>query len=126
MPAARKPAEGAELDVFVAIAHPVRRRILELLAGEEHSVTTLVTPFSSEFTRSAISQHLKILLDSGLVEVRAQGREHRYRLKPENLNEIYRWIKQYEQFWTDRLSALEMFLNSTPSTGDDDAARDLH
>jgi DNA-binding transcriptional ArsR family regulator len=112
MPTARKPAEGAELDVFMAIAHPVRRHILEMLANNEQSVSTLFAPFSSEYSRSAISQHLRILVDSGLVEVQAHGREHYYHLRPENLNEIYRWIKQYEHFWANKLDALGTFLDT--------------
>lgn len=112
MPSARKTSQSADADVFTAIAHPVRRRILELLADQEQNVLSLAQPFAAEISRSAISQHLKVLQDSGLVEVRKQGREHLYRLEVENLNEVYRWIKQYERLWTQKLDALGEFLEN--------------
>lgn len=116
MPSARKTSQQADADVFTAIAHPVRRRILEILAHQEQSVTSLSQPFVAEISRSAISQHLKILQDSGLVEVRKQGREHLYRLEVENLNEVYRWIKQYERFWAQKLDALGEYLDDADSS----------
>ncbi len=96
--------------MFTAIAHPVRRKILERLATGDLSVSRIAEPFA-EMTRSAISQHLSILLESGLVEMQRQGREHFYRLRPDNLNEVYRWIQQYERFWTSKLDALEAYLD---------------
>ncbi|MBL8131787.1 MAG: winged helix-turn-helix transcriptional regulator [Anaerolineae bacterium] len=117
MPSARKTSQQADADVFTAIAHPVRRRILELLADQEQNVMSLSQPFAAEISRSAISQHLKILQDSGLVEVRKQGREHLYRLEVENLNEVYRWIQQYERFWTLKLDALGEYLENADKHG---------
>jgi DNA-binding transcriptional ArsR family regulator len=116
MPATPKTTQYTDADVFTAIAHPVRRRILELLADEDRNVMTLSSTLATDITRSAISQHLKILHDSGLVDVRKQGREHFYHLRVENLNEVYRWIKQYEGFWTDKLDALGDFLDAQEDT----------
>ncbi|MBL8161040.1 MAG: helix-turn-helix transcriptional regulator [Anaerolineae bacterium] len=109
MPAKTKTTQHANLDVFTAIAHPVRRQILDRLAQGDLTVTELAQPF--DVSRSAISQHLSILLESGLVTMQRQGREHTYRLRPENLNEVQRWISQYERFWAARLDALEAFLD---------------
>jgi DNA-binding transcriptional ArsR family regulator len=109
MPSTHRPSEGLDADVFTAIAHPVRRQILNSLVRRDLTVTDLAEPF--EISRSAISQHLSLLLDSGLVAVEKRGREHFYRLRPENLNEVYRWIKQFEHFWTGRLDALEAYLD---------------
>ena len=108
MPGIRKVTAQNESDVFTAIAHPVRRQILNALVRDGMTVTDIAEPF--DISRSAISQHLSILLDSGLVAVEKRGREHVYRLRPENLNEVYRWIKQFEHFWLGRLDALEAYL----------------
>ena len=109
MPSIHRPGESGETDVFTAIAHPVRRQILNSLVRNTLTVTDLAEPF--KISRSAISQHLSVLLDSGLVAVEKRGREHFYRLRPENLNEVYRWIKQFEHFWLGRLDALEAYLD---------------
>jgi DNA-binding transcriptional ArsR family regulator len=109
MPYIHLPGESGDGDVFTAIAHPVRRQILNSLARNNLTVTDLAAPF--EISRSAISQHLTVLLDSGLVAVEKRGREHYYRLRPENLNEVYKWIKQFEHFWIGRLDALEAYLD---------------
>jgi DNA-binding transcriptional ArsR family regulator len=98
-----------DTDVFTVIAHPVRRQILDTLAHGDKTVTSLAEPF--EMTRSAISQHLSILLGSGLVAVEKRGKEHYYQLRPDNLNEVYRWIRSFEQFWSEKLDALEAYLD---------------
>ena len=109
MPATRKTIGQLETDVFTVIAHPVRRQILAALARADVTVTDLADPFA--ISRSAISHHLSILLDNGLVTVEKQGREHYYQLRAENLNEVYTWIKQFEHFWNARLDALEAYLD---------------
>jgi DNA-binding transcriptional ArsR family regulator len=109
MPTPHKTVGQLDSNVFTVIAHPVRRQILAQLAHGDVTVTDLAEPF--EISRSAISQHLTILLDSGLVAVDKRGREHFYQLRPENLNEVYRWIKQFEHFWIEKLDALEDYLD---------------
>ena len=107
-----KTTQHAGADVFTAIAHPIRRGILDMLVSGEMTVTHIdkaAKPF--DVTRPAISQHLAVLLESGLVSMETRGREHYYRLRPENLNEVYRWIKHYEQFWPEKLDALEAYLD---------------
>jgi DNA-binding transcriptional ArsR family regulator len=110
MPSRRKTSQHVDADVFTAIAHPVRRGILDMLARGELPANSLAEPF--DVTRSAISQHLGILLESGLVLREKRGREQVYRLRPENLNEVYRWIRQYEHLWPEKLDALEAFLDT--------------
>jgi DNA-binding transcriptional ArsR family regulator len=113
MPAARRTVGQMDTDVFTVIAHPVRRQILSVLGGGDVTVTGLTDGVAKPFeiSRSAISQHLSILLDSGLVSVEKRGREHYYQLRPENLNEVFRWIRQFEHFWSEKLDALEAYLD---------------
>lgn len=106
----RKTVQAINTDVFVAIAHPIRREILQRLADEEQSVTKIAEPY--EISRSAISQHLSILLGSGLVEQEKRGRENYYQLRPENLNIVREWVSYFEQLWPEKLDALETFLDA--------------
>jgi DNA-binding transcriptional ArsR family regulator len=122
MPSTRKTTQHADADVFAAIAHPVRRKILDLLSTGDRTVNALAQPFAEEpfcISRPAISQHLSILLESGLVTKQKRGREQVYHLRPDNLNEVFRWIKQYEQFWTEKLDALGSFLDSVAENDDE-------
>jgi len=105
----RKTTGQVDTDIFAAIAHPVRRQILDTLMQGDMTVTALSAPY--DISRSAISQHLSILMESGLVAMEKRGREHYYQLRPENLNEIARWIGQYEHFWQQKLDALGDYLN---------------
>jgi DNA-binding transcriptional ArsR family regulator len=95
-------------DVFQAIADPTRREIIGLLANNPMNVNTVAERFST--SRVAISKHLKILTECGLVEVRQQGRERYCDIKPEKLREVADWVEQYRVFWNEKLDALETFL----------------
>lgn len=99
-----KTTQHAGEDVFTAIAHPVRRRLLDLLAEGEQPVNRLATRF--EMSRPAVSQHLRVLLDAGLVGERRDGRERRYRLHPAALLQVRDWLASYDRFWQERLAAL--------------------
>ena len=92
-------------DVFTAISHPARRQMLDLLAVDDRSVNTIAGHF--KMSRPAVSQHLRILLDSGLVTEERHGRERRYHFVPEGLSSVREWIAQYERFWDDRLGRLQ-------------------
>ena len=100
--------QHSDVDVYTAIAHPVRRQLLDMLRDKEQSVKQLSEPF--DMSRPAISQHLRILLDVGLVSEQRKGRERRYQLHAEGLKEVQRWIETYQRFWGDRLQALGNFL----------------
>jgi DNA-binding transcriptional ArsR family regulator len=95
-------------DVFGAISHPARRRMLDLLREADRSVNTMAGHF--EMSRPAVSQHLRILLDVGLVAEQRHGRERRYRLVSEQLGTVRDWLAHYERFWDDRLNLLQKHL----------------
>jgi DNA-binding transcriptional ArsR family regulator len=97
-----------EPEVFDAISHPARRRMLDLLAEGERPVNALAGHF--EMSRPAVSQHLRVLLEAGLVTEQRHGRERRYRLAPKQLSPVRDWIAHYERFWDDRLQRLEAHL----------------
>jgi DNA-binding transcriptional ArsR family regulator len=91
-------------DVFGAISHPARRQMLDLLAGGDRSVNAIAGQF--KMSRPAVSQHLRVLLDAGLVAEERRGRERRYQLVPAGLGPVREWIAHYERFWDDRLGRL--------------------
>lgn len=101
----------ARRDVFQAIADPTRREIINLIAHQSLNLNTIAENF--HISRPAISQHIKILIECGLVEVRQQGRERYCEAKLQQLNEVSQWVEQYRVFWTTKLDALEKFLDST-------------
>jgi DNA-binding transcriptional ArsR family regulator len=103
--------EPIEAGPYAAIAHPVRRRILDLLVEDDMPVHALARQF--EMSRPAVSQHLKVLLDSGLVSEQRHGRERRYRLAPDGLRTVRDWIAHYERFWDDRFERLRHHLDAT-------------
>jgi DNA-binding transcriptional ArsR family regulator len=111
MPRIAKTVQHASADVFTAIAHPVRRQLLDLLLAGERPVNQLAERFNT--TRPAISQHLRILLDAGLVAEQRSGRERRYRLQANRLREVEAWLGQYEQFWSQKLDALGAYFART-------------
>lgn len=100
------------LDVYHAIADPSRRKLLELLSAQERSVQELMPYF--DVTLGAISQHLKILLESQLVMRRKEGRFRYYRARPAQLKDVHEWTKQYQQFWESSLDRLGDYLDDQP------------
>jgi DNA-binding transcriptional ArsR family regulator len=92
-------------DVFAVLADPTRRRILELLVEQERSVNQLVVAFS--VSQPAISRHLRVLREAGLVRVRGLGQRRIYQLQPEPLAELDVWLEQYRAFWDQRLIELQ-------------------
>ncbi len=98
-----------EPDVFGAISHPARRRMLDLLAETDRSVSAIAGHF--QMSRPAVSQHLRVLLDAGLVTEERHGRERRYHFVPEQLGPVRDWIAQYERFWDEHLQRLQKHLS---------------
>lgn len=99
-------------DVFHAIADPTRRRILELLKESEMSVTAIVSRFS--VTQPAISQHLKVLRDAGLVAMRKVSRQRLYSLHAEPLADVDDWVGYFEDYWTEKMGELGRYLDANP------------
>jgi len=97
-------------DVFQAIADPTRRKVLNMLADQEMPVTAISGHFP--MSRTAVSKHLRILVDAGLLIERKVGRETRYRLQPEPLMELKRWLAYYERYWENKLSVLKHMVES--------------
>jgi DNA-binding transcriptional ArsR family regulator len=97
-----------EQDVFGAISHPARRRILDLLTEADRSLNAIAGHF--QMSRPAVSQHLRVLLDAGLVTERRHGGEHRDRRVPARLGPVRDWIAHYERFWDDHLQRLQKHL----------------
>jgi DNA-binding transcriptional ArsR family regulator len=87
-----------------ALADPTRRTIVELLAEQELSAGELADRF--ETSRPAVSRHLRVLREQGLVQARVDGRRRVYSLDPEPLEELDEWLSHYRRFWTNRLDAL--------------------
>jgi len=97
------------MDIFVAVAEPTRRTILEVLAEGERPAGELVAMFPA-LTQPAVSRHLRVLLEVGLVEVRPEAQRRIYALRPERLAELDAWLDRYRRFWATRLDALEQHL----------------
>ncbi len=95
-------------DVFQAIADPNRRAILSLLSDNKLTLNGVADKF--KISRPAVSKHIKILQECGLVEIEQQGRERYCEARLEKLNEVAGWIEQYRKFWEDKLDALENYL----------------
>lgn len=102
---------GSAEDVFSAIADPRRRRILDLLRAGERPVSDLVRPLG--VTMGAVSQHLKVLRECGLVRQRRRGRQRLYRVNARPLKKVVDWTEPYAQFWNERLDRLERHLDET-------------
>jgi DNA-binding transcriptional ArsR family regulator len=99
-------------DSFAAIADPTRRAIMALLAYQELPVHAIADRFP--MSRPAISKHLRILRDAGLVRERRIGRLRLYRAAPEMLRDVRTWVLYFDQFWLERLQALKALVEEDP------------
>jgi DNA-binding transcriptional ArsR family regulator len=96
------------MNALEALADPTRRTIVELLAAGERSAGELAAEF--ETSRPAVSRHLRVLREHGLVSAREHGRRRLYALEPAPLAELDEWLSRYRSFWTNRLDALDVEL----------------
>lgn len=99
------------MDTFTALADPTRRRIIESLAAGETSFGELADKF--DMSRPAVSQHLKVLRDAGIVTARADAQRRIYRLNEDSLDELEAWLRKVREFWSHRLDRLEQLLDET-------------
>jgi DNA-binding transcriptional ArsR family regulator len=95
-------------DVFQAIADPTRREIINLIAHQSLNLNAVAENF--HVSRPAISKHIKILTECGLIVIKQQGRERYCEAKLQKLNEVSDWVEQYRKFWNTKLDALENYL----------------
>ena len=97
------------MHAFDVLGDPVRRRILELLADGEASAGEIVTAISSEFgiSQPAVSQHLKVLRDSGFARVRPDGARRLYAIDASPLRDVDGWLDRFRAFWEPRFDALD-------------------
>nr|WP_299173648.1 metalloregulator ArsR/SmtB family transcription factor [uncultured Allomuricauda sp.] len=96
-------------DVFQAIADPIRRDIIRLLAEETLSVNSIAEKF--DISRPAISKHLKILNECGIIAYNQIGRERLCLIQPQKLIPAFLWINQYNKLWEDRIDSFENYIN---------------
>jgi len=96
------------MHAFDILGDPVRRRILELLAGGELSSGAIVKVIAHEFgiSQPAVSQHLRILRESGFATARAAGRQRLYVVAPERFDEVDAWVQRFRRMWEPRFEAL--------------------
>jgi len=101
-------------DVFQAIADPKRRAIIRLIALQTLTVSGIAEHF--RISRPAVSKHLKILSECGLVKIRQEGRERYCEAKLDKLHEVSDWVEHYKKFWNEKLDRLEEYLQELQST----------
>ena len=95
-------------DVFQAIADPVRRDIIELLSKDSLTVNEVAERF--DISRPAISKHLRILNECGIIQIDQKGRERICYIKPAELIPAFLWIEQYKKLWEDKIDAFEEYV----------------
>lgn len=95
-------------DVFQAIADPTRRQIINLVAYQSLNLNAIAENFP--ISRPAISQHIKILTECGLILIKKQGRERYCEARLQQLNEVAGWVEQYRQLWATRFDSLDNLL----------------
>ncbi len=98
--------------IFEALAEPHRRHILELLRGGQRPVNELVEALG--ISQPAVSKHLRVLKQAGLVVARPEAQRRLYALRPQPLSEIDAWLEPYRRMWSQRLDALERHLDTMP------------
>ena len=101
-------------DVFQAIADPTRREIINMIAHRTLNLNSVADNF--KVSRPAISKHIKILTECGLITIEQQGRERFCHANLKSLIEVSSWVEQYKEFWTARLDALEAYLENEPKS----------
>jgi DNA-binding transcriptional ArsR family regulator len=102
-------------DVFQAIADPTRRAIINLLSKQSLNLNAVAGNF--DISRPAISKHIRILSECGLVVIRKEGRERFCEVRLQKLKEVAQWTEQYSRFWTMKLDALKNFVEQDPGKG---------
>ena len=116
------PRAATTADAFNAVAEPRRRQILDVLAERERPVNDLVEVIG--LAQPAVSRHLRVLREVGLVDVREQGRQRIYRLNGRSLKPIHDWVRRYEDAWNERLDRLDEVVQELKQKEEEDGGRD--
>ncbi|WP_295120237.1 helix-turn-helix transcriptional regulator [uncultured Chitinophaga sp.] len=98
-------------DVFQAIADPTRRQIIDMLAAQPLNLNSIAEHF--EVSRQAVSLHVKILEECGLIEISKQGRERYCEARLDQLGEVANWVTQHQRFWMQKFKSLDKYLQKT-------------
>ena len=101
-------------DVFQAIADPTRRKIIRVIAEQSLTLNSVAETF--DMSRQAVSKHVKILTECGLIIMKQQGRERYCEAKLKKLSEVSKWVEQYRKFWESHLDSLEDYLDQLQKT----------
>jgi DNA-binding transcriptional ArsR family regulator len=109
-------------DIFEVLVEPNRRRILELLRGGDRPVGEIVSALG--LSQPAVSKHLRVLKQAGLVDVHPDAQRRVYQLRPGPLSELDTWLAPYRELWSQRLDALERHLDTMPDLPDKPADSD--
>ncbi|HWW41648.1 metalloregulator ArsR/SmtB family transcription factor [Pedobacter sp.] len=107
----------ARRDVYQAIADPTRREIINLLAAQPHNVNSIAEKF--DMTRQAISLHVKILVDCGLITIKQSGRDRFCEVKLDQLDEVTTWVEQSRKLWVRRFEKLDQYLTEVKTKNDE-------
>ncbi len=99
------------MDTFEALADPTRRSIIEMLAAEDMNAGEIAASFP--VSRPAVSRHLRVLRETGLVSVKERAQQRVYRLEPDRFAEVEQWLARYTRFWANRLDRLVTLLDET-------------
>src|SRR5688500_9248340 len=94
--------------VFQAIADPTRRQIIGMVAHKPLNVNSIAEKF--DVSRQAVSLHVKILIECGLIVIKKQGRERYCEAKLDKLSEVFDWVEPYKQFWNEKFKSLDIYL----------------
>ena len=100
-------------DVFQAVADPTRRQIIGMLAKQPLNLNSIAESF--EVSRQAVSLHVKILNECGLIVIKKQGRERYCEAKLDKLEEVATWVEEYRQFWKKKFNSLDKYLAKVQS-----------
>ena len=101
-------------DPFQALADPGRRAILMLLSQDKQSINAIAGNF--DISRPAVSKHVKVLYEAGLILIKDSGRERYCELNPAGFDEVKKWLEFFDQFWKNKLQNLENLLNQQHKT----------
>jgi len=100
-------------DVFQAIADPTRRQIISMVARQPLNVNSIAEKF--DVSRQAVSLHVKILTECGLITIKQEGRERYCEARLKKLEEVSDWVEQYRQYWTVQFVKLDKYLKKVQS-----------